>query len=88
MTGKGKRQSSRFELRAQVTQVWGEIPRKAGLREGDVVVAVNGRRHNPTSNTQHNQTQDDIIRELCASTEITLSVRRSVQHARPEEQVA
>ena len=70
----------------KVTQVSGEIPRKAGLREGDVVVAVNGRRHNATSGSLISH--DDIIHELRASTEIKLSVCRSVQHVRPEEQVA
>ena len=70
----------------KVDKVWGEIPRKAGLREGDVVVAVNGRRHNATSGSLISH--DDIIHELRASTEIKLSVCRSVQHVRPEEQVA
>ena len=49
-------------------------------------VAVNGRRHNATSGSLISH--DDIIHELRASTEIKLSVCRSVQHVRPEEQVA
>ena len=53
----------------------GEIPRKAGLREGDVVEAVNGRRH---------LLRAEIISEVRASTEVTLSVCRCTNETLPD----